>query len=226
MTLFRSAWRVALGTVTVLCGAITAADALTYSRHPSEKADENAVLAAGPIEKDDAFRFRAYLAKLPPKAKTTLHLDSTGGLVNPALELGRVVHELKIPTYVIGQAKCLSACAKIFLAGRDNETGKPFRVKGTANNLGFHNFAPALEDGKAAGKLYVAADAVRTIAGAQRTILNIATYFEEISADLDLLGLSLKQSQIYNISNTEALKYGIHVLDEKTNELVRSDAAR
>jgi hypothetical protein len=222
MMSFRSSWRVTFGAVACLFGTVAAAEALTYSRHPNEKADENAVLATGPVEKEDAFRFQAYLAKLPAKAKVSLYLDSGGGLVYPSLELGRVVNELKISTYVVGNSKCQSACTNIFLAGRDKETGKPFRVKGTTNNVGFHNFVP----GYVEGKTYVAADALRTVANAQRTILDMATYLEEIGSDLDVLGLKLKQAQMYNISNTEALKYGIHVLDEKTGELTRADAVR
>ena len=45
----------------------TTAFSLSFSKAPNEAADENAILASGNIELDDAFRFQSYLSKLPPK---------------------------------------------------------------------------------------------------------------------------------------------------------------
>jgi hypothetical protein len=199
---------------------VPAAHALEFSKAPNEAENENAILAKGSIEPDDAFRFQAYLSKLPPKPVTSLYLDSTGGQVQASMALGRVVSEAKIRTYVTGaSARCLSACTNIFLAGRDRETGKPFRVKGSANNLGFHNFYPNLPD-----KPYTSKDAANIMARAQATIYSLATFYQEIEADLELLGLGLKQKDMYNIPNEMALRHGIHVLDSKSNELVRSES--
>ena len=194
--------------------------AMTFSKAANEAADENGIMASGDIAPDDAFRFQVYLSKLTPKPGTSLYLDSTGGSVQGAMAIGRIVHEARIRTFVTtAAAKCNSACTNIFLAGRDRETGKPYRVKGSGNGLGFHNFVPVLQD-----KQFTAKDAIGVIARAQNTIYDIATYFQEIEANLELLGLGLKQKDIYNIENQNALKYGIHVLDASTNELVLSDA--
>jgi hypothetical protein len=205
---------------TVACS--TAAFSLTFSKAPNEAADENAILASGNVETDDAFRFQSYLSKLPQKPLTSLYLDSTGGSIQGAMAVGRIVHEAKIRTFLTGpSAKCNSACTNIFLAGRDRESGKPYRVKGSANGLGFHNFVPVLQD-----KEYTAKDAANVMARAQNTIYEIATFFQEIDADLELLGLGLKQKEIYFLKNEDALRYGIHVLDAKTNELVRYETYR
>ena len=205
---------------TVACS--TTAFSLSFSKAPNEAADENAILASGNIETDDAFRFQSYLSKLPQKPLTSLYLDSTGGSIQGAMAVGRIVHEVKIRTFVTGpSAKCNSACTNIFLAGRDRESGNPYRVKGSANGLGFHNFVPVLQD-----KEYAAKDAANVMARAQNTIYEIATYFQEIDADLELLGLGLKQKDIYYLKNEDALRYGIHVLDAKTNELVRYESYR
>jgi hypothetical protein len=193
--------------------------AMDFSKNPVEAENENAILAKGKIEVDDAFRFQTYLSKLPQKAVTSLYLDSTGGSVQGAMALGRVVNEARIRTYVTGpSARCNSACTNIFLAGRDRETGKPYRVKGSANAVGFHNFVPDLED-----KPFTAKDAVAVMARAQNTIYSLADFYQDIDADLELLGLGLKQKDIFLLPNPEALRYGIHVLDSKTNELVRSE---
>jgi len=195
------------------------AHALDFSKHPNEAENENAILAKGSIEPEDAFRLQAYLSKLPPKPITSIHLDSGGGQVQASMALGYVVNEAKIRTYVTGaSARCNSACTNVFLAGRDRETGKPFRVKGSANNVGFHNFYPILQD-----KPYAAKDAANIMARAQATIYSLATFYQEIDADLELLGLGLKQKDMYHIPNELALRHGIHVLDSKSNELIRSE---
>ena len=195
-----------------------AASALTFTKAAEEAPDENAILASGPIEQDDAFRLQTYLSKLPPKKTISLYLDSTGGSVQGAMAVGRVVNEIRIRTYVTTpNARCNSACTSIFLAGHDRETGKPFRVKGSANPVSFHNFVPVLQD----GKQYTNKDADSVMARAQRTIFDLATYYQEIEADLELLGLGLKQKDLYALQNQDALRYGIHVMDSKTKELVR-----
>ena len=123
-----------LGAVACASGAL----ALDFSKNPAEAENENAILAKGNIEPDDAFRFQTYLSKLPQKPVTSLYLDSTGGNIQGAMALGRVVNEARIRTYVTGpSARCNSACTNVFLAGRDRGTGKPYRVKGSASTIGF-----------------------------------------------------------------------------------------
>lgn len=214
--------RIALVTLAWLAAAAcsSGAAALEFSKHPSDSESENAILAKGSIDQDDAFRFQTYLSKLPQKAITSLYIDSTGGSVQGAMALGRVVNEAKVRTYVTGaSARCLSACTNVFLAGRDRETGKPFRVKGSANSIGFHNFVPNLTD-----KPYTAKDAAGVMASAQSTVYTLAVFYQEVEADLELLGLGLKQKDMYYLPNQDALRLGIHVLDAKTNELIRSES--
>jgi hypothetical protein len=195
----------------------SAALAMDFTKHPSDSDKENAILGSGKIEAGDAFRLQTYLTKLPDRPITALYLDSSGGMVGESMEVGRIVYAAKIRTMVLGdKARCNSACTTIFMAGRDRETNKPYRVKGSANNLGFHNFRPNLED-----KKFKAADMLQTQASAQRTIMRLATYLLEVDADLEIIGLSLRQAEILNISNQEALRFGIHILEAKTNELVR-----
>lgn len=195
----------------------TAAWSMTFEKAPDEGASENAIVANGPIEEDDAFRFQTYLSKLTPKPQTSLYLNSNGGSVQGAMAVGRIVNEVRIRTYVtMPSARCVSACTSIFLAGRDRETGKPYRVKGAGNSIAFHNFVPVLKD-----RPFTAKDASDVMARAQKTIYEIANYYQEIDADLELLGLGLKQKELYQLPNQDALRYGIHVLDTKTNDLVR-----
>jgi hypothetical protein len=213
----RSGLLVLLAALAWLAALAPAAQALTYSKHSEEGPDENAILATGNVETDEAFRFQAYLSKLPPKPQTSLYLNSTGGSVQGALAMGRVVYAARIRTFVTTpSARCNSACTSIFLAGRDRETGKPYRVKGSANGIGFHNFVPVLED-----KPYTSKDVANVMSRAQSTIYEIANYYQEIDANLELMGLGLKQKDIYFLPNQDALRYGIHVLDANSKELIR-----
>jgi hypothetical protein len=209
-----------LPTLVWLIAATSSAHALTYSKYAEEGADENAIMATGNIEVDEAFRFQTYLSKLPPKPQTSLYLNSGGGSVQGAIAMGRVVHSARIRTFVTTpSAHCNSACTSIFLAGRDRETGRPYRVKGSTNLIGFHNFTPDLPD----NKTFDAKDAANVMSRAQNTIYVLANYYQEVDASLELLGLGLKQKDIYSLPNQDALRYGIHVLDMNTKELIRSE---
>jgi len=194
--------------------------ALTYSKYAEEGPDENAIMVNGSIELDEAFRFQTYLSKLPPKSKTSLYIDSTGGSVQGAIAMGRIVHAIRIRTFVTTPAaRCNSACLSIFLAGVDRETGKPYRVKGSKNSLEFHNFVPNLEN-----KPFGVKDVASVMSRAQNTIYELAIYHQEIDASLELLGLGLKQKDGYSLPNQDALRYGIHVLDADSKELIRSES--
>jgi len=213
--------RTRLSGLATLCAMLawlsSPAHALTYSKHPDEGPDENAIVATGTIEVDEAFRFQIYMSKLPSKARTKLYLNSSGGSVQGAMAMGRIIHDVRISTFVtMPSARCNSACTTIFLAGRDRETGMPYRVKGSTNNVGFHNFIPVLQD-----KTFTDVDFKNAIARAQNTVFALANYYKEIDANIELLGLGLKQKDMYFLPNEDALRYGIHVLDTKTNELVR-----
>jgi len=211
---------VLLATIACLMAASSSAQALTYAKHSEEGPDENAIMATGNIERDEAFRFQTYLSKLPPKQLTTLYINSSGGSIQGSIAMGRVVYAARIRTFVTTpSARCNSACTNIFLAGRDRETGKPYRVKGSTNSVGFHNFVPVLED-----KPFAAKDVAMVMSTAQNTIYELATYYQEIDASLELLGLGLKQKDIYFLQNQDALRYGIHVLDTNSKELIRSES--
>jgi hypothetical protein len=70
-------------------------------------------------------------------------------------------------------------------------------------------------------KPYTSKDVANVMSRAQSTIYEIANYYQEIDANLELLGLGLKQKDIYFLPNQDALRYGIHVLDANSKELIR-----
>ena len=195
--------------------------ALEFSVHENDSATESAILAKGSIDNEDAFRFAAYLAKLPAKSTTTLYFDSTGGSVRGAMALGREIFKSKVRTAVVGSAKCNSACTLAFMAGRDKATDKSYRLKESQSRLSFHHFVPVLQD-----KQYTNSDAALEEQNAQKMVFDLTVYFDEIAADFDVLWYSLRQKEPYVLRNEEALGLGIHVRDAQTKELVSADDYR
>ena len=194
--------------------------ALEFGLHPNNSETENAISASGSIVPGDAFAFQAYLTTLPQKPIVSIYLNSPGGSVQSSMELGRIIYKLKIRTYVVGdKVRCSSACTKVFIAGRDRETDKPFRVKSTDAQLRFHNFTPVLED-----KVFAKADAVAMDERAQKTILTLALYLYEVGSNLEYLGYGLKSEKMITMSNSDALANGIDILDTKTGKITKAAA--
>lgn len=82
----------------------------------------------GAILPGDGARIVADLRTAPPAFVT---LDSPGGSVSDALEIGRAIRDLGADTRLDGQAICFSACPYIFVGG----TG---RMMSDAASLGVH----------------------------------------------------------------------------------------
>ena len=209
-----------IGAISMLLCA-SSASALEFARHISDSDTINAVEVKGKVEPGDTAALRAYIAKLPTKPTTAVYLNSMGGSLEEGMTLGRFFHRAGIRTIVAGPgAVCASACSTAFLGGRDGETGKPWRAKGSTARLGFHSFRfdwPA--------KAYTAQDMSRAIARTQMMTLAMADYMKDVDASLDFLRARLKApaSGMNYISNEEALSLGLYVIDDKTRELIRPE---
>ena len=81
----------------------------------------------GPLNLGDEDKFRL-LALASPKA--TVYLDSPGGRVSPAIEIGTIIR-LKGFETAVEDGQCSSACALIWLAGEP-------RVMSNFSSIGFH----------------------------------------------------------------------------------------
>lgn len=69
----------------------------------------------GEIQKGDDEQFRRMSLRHPA---AVVHLDSAGGALIPALEIGRIVRIAGYSTLVLPNTSCTSACALIWLAGK------------------------------------------------------------------------------------------------------------
>ena len=79
------------------------------------------VLVNGEIGQGDAAKFRSNLqnaAKLASKNNKGIivGLNSSGGLIGEALEMGNFIKQYELPISVLGSSECLSACFLMFLA--------------------------------------------------------------------------------------------------------------
>lgn len=76
------------------------------------------IILEGEIQSGDEKKFREISLKLP---KATVILNSEGGSLSPALEIGRLIRVAGYETIVLDRHTCASACALIWLAGYPRE---------------------------------------------------------------------------------------------------------
>ena len=95
---------------------------LVFSIH--QNSDLNSVLHMhGEIAQGDANRFSAYLETLasPPEVIT---INSTGGIVDEALQIGRIIREQEFNTQLSALEICLSACPYILAGGIERRVSR------------------------------------------------------------------------------------------------------
>lgn len=86
------------------------------------------IFISGELQRGDEQKFRRIALE---NDNALVVLDSPGGAVVPALEIGRAINISGFPTAVIGDSLCTSACALIWLAGSA-------RALSADAKLGFH----------------------------------------------------------------------------------------
>ena len=216
-----------MGRHTTLCTFICMAALVTVqaaagaeiSQRASDTADTTEIDFKGRIERGDLLSLQALISKLPQTKSMTVYLDSTAGNLDESLALGRFFHQAKMRTVIArNPAKCLFSCGLAFLGGRDAATGKPWRVKTSSGQLGFYSFT----SNAAEKPEYTDKDMTSAVVDTQRMVLRIADYIQEIRDDLTFLQLIFKRNdaKINFVSNEEALKLGIYVLDERSGEMI------
>jgi hypothetical protein len=178
------------------------------------------VLIDGNIEKGDADRFERLVKSLPADRPVSVRLNSGGGYTLEAIKMGRFFHRSMIRAYVVGAgSKCIGVCALAFLGGRDTINGKAFRVKGSEAKLAFHGFQANVAD-----KEFTVADMKVATAETQNVIMRITEYMVEIGADMEFMiaTLTVPGSAEIVMSNQNAHRLGIHIMDDRSGRLALS----
>lgn len=107
----------------------------------------------GHVKEGDSKAFAEQLAPMAVKRQLTLCLDSGGGDYLEALEIIRIIiaSDAAIATRLERSARCLSACALVFLAGHEvdaDDDVRPARTMDALSQLGFHGpYLPKDEEG-------------------------------------------------------------------------------
>ena len=109
------------------------------------------VVVSGPIKPGDHIEFREFIASTNPRF---IELNSKGGNLNAAGEIGRMIRAKSLPTVVdASRSTCGSACTIIFAAGTSRHYVGAEKIQdgvGDTNRpgLGYHEGNSFLANGK------------------------------------------------------------------------------
>lgn len=111
--------------IALLCSFTAYAADITLAR--GIKGEEDVITVKGEFKLGDENKFRS-IALATNKA--TVYLDSPGGKIHPALEIGKIIR-IKGFTTAVQEAVCASSCAMVWLAGEP-------RMMSNFTSIGFH----------------------------------------------------------------------------------------
>jgi hypothetical protein len=119
----------------------------------------------------------------------TVALDSPGGAVADAIEIGALVREKGYATSVAAGALCASSCPLIFMGGKD-------RIATAQSAIGVHQIYAATQKGSLAERLQAAGNAM---SDAQKLTADITRYVTEmgVSPEVWLHALETPPERLY-----------------------------
>lgn len=107
---------------------LAAAPAAAAVEHSTLDGGVEAIFITGDIRDGDDAQFGELSRRFP---RAVVYLESAGGALMPAIEIGKRVHAQRHATAVLDGSVCTSACALIWIAGSP-------RYLGPRGRLGFH----------------------------------------------------------------------------------------
>ena len=155
-------------------------------------AGDGRLMAVGTITPGTADAFAAEVAKRGGYVKTVV-LESPGGSVSDALEMGRLIRAKKFATEVEGGHYCASSCPLVFASGVERRAGEKAAI-------GVHQaFALARASG---------ATAANGMEDAQRVSAECQRYLREMGIDLEVWvhAMETPKDQLYYFKPDELLK--------------------
>jgi hypothetical protein len=159
--------------------------------------DDTRLSLTGEIAGGDADRFAAWLdaAELAAEAAVTVALDSPGGSVADALEIGRRLRAAGFATEVAAGAVCLSACPYLLAAGIDRQVSPEGFVGVHQHYFGESTVLPA----------WMAVEDI------QRGQAEVLEYLDEMGIDLRLMehSLATPPDEIYILVADELEAYAL-----------------
>ncbi len=116
------------GALTLAALAVIPEPASAVVEHATLARGAEAIVISGDILDGDDTRFAALSRQYPG---AVVYLESAGGALQPAIEIGKLLHARHHATAVLDGSTCTSACALIWIAGTP-------RYLGREAHLGFH----------------------------------------------------------------------------------------
>lgn len=152
----------------------------------------------GTIDAGSAVRFRAELATYREYI-TRIALDSPGGSVNDALDIGRAIREAGLGTSVAAGALCASSCPLILSGGVTRQAADTAAI-------GVHQIYASVTAATMPASLRAAGAAM---SDAQKTTASITRYLTESGVDpaIWLHALETPPDRLYYLSTQELLGY-------------------
>jgi hypothetical protein len=117
--------------------AISLVHAGEIKKIQGKEGDDDIILITGEIDRETERKFRAMALETDD---ATVVLSGPGGMIRPAIEIGRIIR-IKGYTTAVLDSGCVSSCALIWLAGQARMTMPKARV-------GFHSAYIEHEDGR------------------------------------------------------------------------------
>ncbi|MEM9796405.1 MAG: hypothetical protein AAF919_07945 [Pseudomonadota bacterium] len=146
----------------------------------------------GAISPGDGARI---VAELERSAPDFVALDSPGGSVANALEIGQAVRSLSIPTRLRDGAVCFSACPYIFVGGTDRVVAGTARFGVHQHSFGESTILPA----------FLAVEDV------QRGQAEVLDHLQQMGIDLRIMGpaLATPSDEIYILNAQELTEWNV-----------------
>jgi hypothetical protein len=152
----------------------------------------------GTIDMGSAERFKAEVENFREYIKVVV-LDSPGGSVNDALEIGKAIRDSGFTTSVAPGALCASSCPLIFAGGTE-------RLATDKSAIGVHQIYANVEAASLPAGLRAAGEAM---SDAQKTTAAITRYLTESGVDpaLWLHALETPPDRLYYLTAAELTEY-------------------
>ena len=116
------------GVLALAIASVAPAPVLAAVDHTTLDRGVEAIFITGDILEGDDERFSELSRRYP---RAVVYLESAGGSLVPAIEIGKLVHARNHATAVLDGSTCTSACALIWIAGAP-------RYLAAEGHLGFH----------------------------------------------------------------------------------------
>lgn len=166
--------------------------------------DRNHVMISGPITRgDDA----ALSIALKDQRPLTVHLDSPGGDVETAMNIGRLIRRKEATVEMDFDQRCLSACVLLYAAGVTRLHPHGFTVWGGGaekptgvgiHRLYFRDLAPNLSQGQVKRRY-------------DTLLRRLRDYFEEMNVAPEFVSYmqSIEPERIHRMTTSELERYGL-----------------